>query len=84
MQFEEQKACALGAIRSRIDQFHAALTLTSQQVRGLLVGSTDTAADQSEALGSFAKGKVNNKHYQVPARFTEAHHHRAAPRNKTG
>jgi hypothetical protein len=59
MQFEEQKACALGAIRSRIDQFHAALTLTSQQVRGLLVGSTDTAADQSEALGSFAKGKVN-------------------------
>ena len=59
MQFEEQKACALDAVRSRIDQFHAALTMTSEQVRGLLAGSTDNEADQSEALGHFAKGKMN-------------------------
>lgn len=59
MQFEEKTACALNAVRSRIDQFHAALTITSEQVRGLLSGSTDTEADRSEALGFFAKGKVN-------------------------
>jgi len=59
MQFEEQKACALEAVRSRIDQFHAALTVTSGQVRGLLAGSTDTETDQSEALGKFAKGKMD-------------------------
>ncbi len=59
MQFEEQKACALEAVRSRIDQFHAALTVTSGQVSGMLAGSTDTKADQSEALGHFAKGKMD-------------------------
>ncbi len=59
MQFEEQKAVALEAVRSRLDQFHAALTVTSEQVRGFLSGSTDTEADRSEALGHFAKGKVN-------------------------
>lgn len=59
MQFEEQKTVALEAVRSRIDQFHAALTVTSEQVRGLLSGSTDTEEDQSEALGHFAKGKVD-------------------------
>ncbi len=59
MQFEEQKACALNAVRSRIDQFHAALTVTYAQVRGMLAGDGDTEADRSEALGFFAKGKVN-------------------------
>jgi len=59
MQFEEQKAVALEAVRSRLDQFHAALTVTSEQVRGFLSGSTDTEADRSEALGHFAKGKVD-------------------------
>jgi hypothetical protein len=58
MQFEEQKACALDAVRSRIDQFHAALTVTSEQVRGLLSGSGNTEDDRTEALGFFAKGKV--------------------------
>jgi len=68
MQFEEQKACALDAIRSRIDQFHAALTVTSQQVRGLLAGSSDTEADRAEALGFFAKGKVNMERFNSFAR----------------
>ena len=52
MQFEEQKACALDAVRSRIDQFHSALTLTAEQVRGMLGGSGDTEADRSETHGS--------------------------------
>lgn len=63
MQFEEQKAVALQAVRSRIDQFHAALTVTSEQVRGLLSGSADTEEDQSEALGHFAKGKVDMERF---------------------
>lgn len=63
MQFEEQKACALDAVRSRIDQFHAALTVTSEQVRGLLADSSDPEADQSEALGHFAKGKMNMERF---------------------
>src|SRR5210317_1236073 len=53
MQFEEQKACALDAVRSRIDQFRSALTVTSEQVRGLLSGSISTDEDRSEALGFF-------------------------------
>ena len=59
MQFEEQKAVALSAVRSRIDQFHSALTITSEQVRGLLSGSGSAEDDRSEALGYFAKGKVD-------------------------
>ncbi len=63
MQSEEQKACALAAVRPRIDQFHSALTITSEQVRGLLSGSTNTEADRSEALGFFAKGKMNMERF---------------------
>lgn len=63
MQFEEKTACALNAVRSRIDQFHAALTVTTEQVRGLLSGSSNTEEDRSEALGFFAKGKVNMERF---------------------
>lgn len=65
MQFEEQKACALDAVRSRIDQFHSALTVTSEQVRGLLSGSISTDEDRSEALGFFAKGKMNMERFNT-------------------
>ncbi|MGA9574933.1 MAG: hypothetical protein WBS20_13415 [Lysobacterales bacterium] len=63
MQFEEQQASALKAVRSRIDQFHAALSVTYDQVRGLLSGTGDAEADRSEALGYFAKGKVNMERF---------------------
>jgi hypothetical protein len=63
MPSEERKACALEAVHSRIEQFHAALTVTSDQVRGLLAGSGNTADDQSEALGFFAKGKLNMERF---------------------
>jgi hypothetical protein len=63
MQFEEQKAVALEAVRPRIDQFHAALTVTAEQVRGMLSGSGKTEEDRSEALGYFAKGKVNMERF---------------------
>lgn len=59
MPFEERKGIALDAVRSRIDQFHSALTVTQNQVRGLLVGADNTDDDQSVALGFFAQGKVN-------------------------
>ena len=63
MPFEERKACALDAVRSRIDQFHSALIVTSDQVRGLLAGSGKTAEDQNETLGFFAKGKMNMERF---------------------
>ena len=59
MPSEERNAIALEAIRPRIDMFQAALTVTINQVRGLLAGSHNTAEDQSASLGKFAQGKVN-------------------------
>jgi hypothetical protein len=65
MQFEEQKACALDAVRPRTDQFRAALTVTYEQVRGLLSGTGDTDIDRSEQLGFFARGKVNSERFNT-------------------
>jgi hypothetical protein len=59
MPFEERKANALEAVRPRIEQFHAALTVTTNQVRGLLSGAGSSEEDKQEALGYFARGKVN-------------------------
>ena len=59
MPSEERSAIALQAIRPRIDMFHAALTVTINQVRGLLAGTGNTANDQSASLGKFAQGKMD-------------------------
>ena len=59
MPSDERKQIALDAIRPRIEQFHSALAVTADQVRDLLAGSNNTEDDQSEALGFFARGKVN-------------------------
>jgi hypothetical protein len=59
MPSDDRKATALDAIRPRIEQFHSALAVTTDQVRGLLAGSSNTENDQSVALGSFAKGRVD-------------------------
>ncbi len=59
MPSDERKGIALDAIRSRIELFHSAVATASDQVRGLLSGSGNTADDQSVALGHFAEGKVN-------------------------
>jgi len=59
MPSDERKGIALDAVRPRIEQFHSALTVTIDQVRGLLAGSGNAEDDQSVALGFFAKGKVN-------------------------
>jgi hypothetical protein len=72
MQFEEKKASALDAVRSRIDQFHDALIVTEAQVRGLLSGSSKTEDDRSEALGYFAKGKVNMERFNTFAPKTRS------------
>jgi len=63
MPFEERKAAALDAVRSRIDQFHSSLIVTSDQVRSLLAGSGKSAEDQNETLGFFAKGKLNMERF---------------------
>jgi len=63
MPSEERTAIALEAVRPRIEQFHSALTVTAEQVRGLLAGSANTEADQNESLGAFAKGKLNMERF---------------------
>lgn len=63
MPYEERKANALDAVRSRIEQFHSALIVTSNQVQGLLAGSGTTADDQNETLGKFAKGKMDMERF---------------------
>lgn len=63
MPSEERKALALEAVRSRIEQFHSALTITANQVRGLLASSDNTETDKEEALGQFAKGKMNMERF---------------------
>lgn len=59
MPFEERTKIALEAIRPRMEMFHSALTVTVNQVQGMLAGSGNTADDQSAALGKFARGKMN-------------------------
>ena len=59
MPSEERRANALEAVRPRTEQFHAALTVTANQVRGLLAGSDNTEDDKAEALGKFARGRMN-------------------------
>ena len=50
MPSEERKALALEAVRSRIEQFHSALTVTANQVRGLLASSDNTEANRRPSL----------------------------------
>jgi hypothetical protein len=59
MPFEERSASALDAVRPRVDQFKAALVVTADHISGLLSGAGSTKDDQDEALGFFAKGKMN-------------------------
>ncbi len=65
MPSEERRALALEAVRSRIEQFQSTLTITTGQVRGLLASSDNTEADNEEALGQFAKGKVNMERFNA-------------------
>lgn len=65
MPSEQQMACALDAVRSRIEQFHSALIVTSNQVTSLLAGSGTTEDDQKESLGFFAKGKLNLERFNT-------------------
>jgi hypothetical protein len=77
MPFEERKSIALDAVRPRIEQFQSALTVTAEQVRGLLAGTGKSEDDQNESLGFFAKGKMNMERFatftpKVPRINTDA------------
>lgn len=75
MPSEERRGVALDAIRPGIERFHAAVTKTAEQVRGLLAGAGETADDQSAALGFFARGRVDVERFSTftrrPARIDE-------------
>jgi hypothetical protein len=59
MPSEENRGVALDAIRPQIKRFQAAVAKTSEEVRGLLAGTGDSADDQTAALGFFARGRVD-------------------------
>lgn len=75
MPSEERRAVGLAAIRPGIEQFHAAVARTAEEVRGLLAGTGDTADDQTAALGFFARGHVDVERFSAftrrPARIDE-------------
>jgi len=72
MPSEQRKELALQAIRPRIEIFQSALTVTINQVQGLLAGAGETDDDQSAALGKFAQGKVDTGRF---ASFTRRSAH---------
>ncbi len=56
---EDKRTKALNAVHSRTQQFRSAVTVTTNQVQGLLSGTDTDENDRSESLGQFAKGRVN-------------------------
>ena len=63
MPSEQLNEIALQAIRSRIDQFQSALSVTINQVSALLSGTKNSEDDQTVALGLFAKHRVNSEKF---------------------
>lgn len=59
MQFKEQTAAALAAIRPRKERFLSAIATTAEEIRSLLSGAGESSEDQSVALGNFARGHVD-------------------------
>lgn len=68
MPSEDRTHTALEAIRPRLEQFHSALAVTSEEIRGLLSGRVESSEDQSVALGKFASGHVDVERF---SRFTK-------------
>jgi len=72
MPSDQRKELALQAIRPRIEIFQSALTVTINQVQGLLTGAGETSDDQSASLGKFAQGRVDTGRF---ASFTRRSAH---------
>lgn len=71
MPSDELRGIALDAIRPQIKRFQAAVAKTSEEVRGLLAGTGDSADDQTAALGFFARGRVNVDRFSAFAPHAE-------------
>lgn len=65
MPFKEKTAIALKAIRPRKERFLSAIAATTEEVRGLLAGTGESAEDQSIALGKFAQGHVDVERFST-------------------
>lgn len=65
MPSETPTTIALEAIRPRLDLFHSAIAVTSEQIRGLLAGAGESGEDHSIALGNFAAGHVDAERFSA-------------------
>ena len=65
MPSEERNKIALESIRPRLEMFHSAIAVTTEEIRGLLSGTGETSEDQSIALGHFAKGHVDVERFSA-------------------
>jgi hypothetical protein len=68
MQFEKRTGLALDAIRPRLEIFHSAIAVTTEEIRGLLSGSGESSEDHTIALGNFAAGHVNADRFSTYTR----------------
>ncbi|MEE4216857.1 MAG: hypothetical protein V2I48_04560, partial [Xanthomonadales bacterium] len=65
MPSEDRSKIALESIRPRLELFHSAIAVTTEEIRGLLSGSGESRDDQSIALGHFAKGHVDVERFSA-------------------
>ena len=68
MPFEQRTEKALEAIRPRTERFQSALAVATEEIRGLLAGSGETADDHTVALGNFASGHVDVERFSAYTR----------------
>jgi hypothetical protein len=69
MPSEERIGIALEAIRPNRERFLSAVSTTTEEIRGLLHGTGETADDQTVSLGQFASGHVDVERF---AAFTRS------------
>lgn len=65
MPSETPTTIALEAIRPRLELFHSAIAVTTEEIRGLLAGSGDSSEDHTISLGNFASGHVDVKRFSA-------------------
>lgn len=68
MQSDKRTGLALDAIRPRLEMFHSAIAVTTEDIRGLLSGSGESSEDHTIALGNFAAGHVDVERFSTYTR----------------
>ena len=65
MPSEDRTTIALEAIRPRLEGFQSAVSITTEEIRGLLAETGESGDDHSVALGNFASGHVDVERFSA-------------------